>query len=193
MAVVRGHARANLCGATYLMKSGPEWEGVWRRPAKESAELYPGLVVHDDRVSGSITLGRSRLPMWAFVSWLPDGGWASVEKGWDELYGWNAEKMASFLYDLMEHRGEFARLLLVLADVERREQNLTDRALRRADTDRDGMVRLAFGPDDEGTRLPGAWWEQPKLRARVEDQLRRCLAALALQNTHTSQPGDSDV
>lgn len=151
---------------------------VWRKPAVESADIYPGLVVHDDRVSGSITLGKSRLPMWAFVSWLPNGGWAAVEEGWDDFYGWNAEKMAGFLYDLMEHRGEFARLLLVLADVERREQDMTDRALRRADKDRTGLVRIALGPGDEGTVLPRAWWEQPTLRKRVADQLRRCLAVL---------------
>lgn len=34
--------------------------GVWREPAEESHDLYPGPCVHDNRVSGSITVGRSR-------------------------------------------------------------------------------------------------------------------------------------
>ena len=126
-------------------------DGVWRHPAEESINLYPGLVVSDNRVSGSITIGQSRLPLWAFVSWLPEGGWEPVVQAWDDIeteYGWTAEKMGGFLNDLMELRGEFARLLLVLADAER-----LDTSHRH-------------------------WWETKRHRKRVGDQLRRCLTAL---------------
>lgn len=136
----------------------------WRDPAEESVDLYPGLVVSDDRVSGSITVGRSRLPLWAFVAWLPDLGWDEVVRSWDYIekpepdgYGWDADKMGEFLHCLMEMRGEFGRLLLVMADAERCER-------RRG---------RAFGP---------AWWETKKHRRRVAAQLRRCLDALEAED-----------
>lgn len=125
---------------------------VWRDPAEESVGLYPGLVVHDGRVSGSITVSRSRLPLWAFVGWLPELGWSEVVKSWDYIekdYHWTAEKMSEFLHSLLEQRGEFGRLLLVLADAERRES---------------GHGRV--------------WWEKKTDRKRIAAQLRRCLAAL---------------
>lgn len=127
----------------------------WRHPAEES-HLYPGLCLSDDRVTGSITVGCSRLPLWAFVSWLADDnlGWEEVVNSWDYIeteYGWTADKMGDFLHDLMEQRGEFGRLLLILADAERCER----RSPRRE-----------------------AWWDTKKHRKRVADQLRRCLAVL---------------
>jgi len=54
--------------------------------------------------------------------------------------------MGRFLYDLLEARGEFARLLLVIADAERRE------------------------------RVSTPWWETKLHRKRIAAQLRRCLA-----------------
>lgn len=132
--------------------------GPWREPAEESDDLYPGLCVHDGRQSGSITVGCSRLPVWAFI-------WPAIVHGWDQeaewgyepsQYGWDADKMGAFLHNLMELRGEFGRLLLVLADAERCER-----------------VRPRWdGP---------AWWETKKHRKRVADQLRRCLAVLEAQ------------
>jgi hypothetical protein len=128
---------------------------VWREPGEESTGLYPGLVVHDGRMSGSITAGRSRMPLWAFVGLLPDGGWDTVLDSYPETHGLDADAMAAFLRHLMEMRGEFGRLLLTLADVERLDE------LRQ-----------------EGYPYAPPWWEQPESRDRVVGQLRRCLAAL---------------
>lgn len=130
-------------------------QGVWREPGEES-HLYPGLCLNDNRVSGSITVGCSRLPLWAFVGWLPGGGWDSVVDSWDYIegpgYEWTADKMGEFLYCLMEQRGEFGRLLLVLADAERCEQ-------KRGSWSR-------------------PWWSTKRHRKRVRGQLLRCLEAL---------------
>lgn len=120
---------------------------IWRYPAVESHE-YPGLCLHDMRVTGSITAGCSRLPLWAFTWTAVTQGWEAVEAGWAPTYGWNAEKMGEFLYNLLEQRGEFGRLLLILADVERRE------------------------------RHDKFWDEMPTLRKRVLRQLQRCTEAL---------------
>lgn len=128
--------------------------GVWREPREESAGLYPGLVVHDGRVTGSITVGRSRLPLWCFMPTAVRDGWDEAERDFEpSQYGWDAEKAGLFVYDLLEARGEFARLLLVIANAERAE-------------------RL-----DESRELPG-WWQRPWHRGRVLAQLRRCIAAL---------------
>lgn len=133
---------------------------MWREPAVESADLYPGLVVHDGRVSGSITLGRSRLPIWAFTAYLVEGGWENVKHDWPDTYGWERAEMAQLLGDVFELRGEFARLLLVLADAERCDRS-----------------RLLSGP---------SWWETKRHRKRVADQLKRCLAVLGYENTQVS-------
>jgi hypothetical protein len=110
-------------------------------------------VVHDGRVSGSITVGASRLPLWALASTAITHGWDEVESGWEptERYGYTADDLADFLTDLLEARGEFGRLLLVLADAERCERQ-----------------RGAWRP----------WWGTKRHRRRVADQLRRCLASL---------------
>ena len=123
---------------------------VRRRPADESVDLYPGLVVCDDRVSGSITIGVSRLPMWALAWYCYDDALHAYPQ-LDE-YGWTGQHHHEFLHDLLEARGEFARLLLVLADAER--------CSRR----RPGW--------------PKAWWSTRRHRKRVGAQLRRCLEAL---------------
>ncbi len=130
--------------------------GIWRHPAEESRNLYPGLVVHDDRVTGSITAGASRLPLWCFVGLMVLAGWSDAEVAAYEpdQYGWTAERMAEFLASLLDERGEFARLLLILADVERRDSGRMERGDTRA------------------------WYEVAGQRARVVRQLRRCLEAL---------------
>jgi hypothetical protein len=123
--------------------------GVWREPAEESHDLYPGLCIHDNRVSGSITVGRSRLPLWALIADAICDGWEQVEAGYSPSdYGFGARDLAMFLHDLLQMRGEFGRLLLVLADAVRAE-------------------------DEAG------WWECEDRRRVVADQLRRCLDALA--------------
>lgn len=126
----------------------------WRKPAEESTDLYPGLAVWDKRVSGSITVGPSRLPLWAFIYAAIVDGWDEVEKGYSpgEHYGWSEVEMGRFLTDLLECRGEFGRLLLVLADAERSERR-----------------RGARGK---------AWWQTKRHRKRVADQLRRCLTVV---------------
>ena len=124
-----------------------------RQPAQESADLYPGLCVHDARVTGSITVGRSRLPLWAFVSMVIEDGWEAVvseEDGWpylEEKYGWTRQKMSDFLYYLVESRGEFGRLLLLMAEVERVKR------------------------ENDGS----PWLHQEDLRLQMREQLQRCL------------------
>ena len=128
--------------------------GVWREPGEESVDLYPGLVVCDDRVTGSITAGRSRLPLWAFTGCAVVHGWAEAEAGYSPSdYDMTAESLGAFLYNLLELRGEFGRLILMLANAERLER------------ERDSW-------DDP------AWWETPEITGPIVDQLRRCLAKL---------------
>jgi hypothetical protein len=117
---------------------------IHRSPAEESVGLYPGLVVHDGRKTGAITVGRSRLPLWAIGVDFPD---------WDdyaEPYELTRGEAVTFVHDLLELRGEFARLLLVLADAERCERTGAGRA----------------------------WWLTKRHRKRVAAQLRRCLDTL---------------
>src|ERR1044072_3948651 len=85
--------------------------GPWREPDEESIDLYPGLVVHDGRHSGSITVGRSRLPVCAFVFDAVTNGWDMADDAFEisKHYDWDAEKTAKFLHDLLEMRGEFGR------------------------------------------------------------------------------------
>lgn len=133
-------------------------------------DLYPGLTVHDGRVSGSITVGRSRLPVWAFIWTALTDGWEETEKDYEPgQYGWDAEKMGAFLHDLMELRGEFGRLILELANAEHHD-------------------RIAEGTDNPLT----AWWaDSPEIRERVAAQLRRCLACL--EDAPSSQVTPNDV
>lgn len=135
------------------MKPYRDPRGIWREPPEESTGLYPGLVVHDGRVSGSLTIGPSRLPLWALIGDLVAGGFAAVEDAYEpSRYGFDQEQLAAFLYHLLDVRGEFARLLLVLADAERTES-------RR-------------GP------MGKPWWEVKSRRAAVRAQLVSCLEAL---------------
>ena len=149
--------------------------GPWRNPDEESVDLYPGLVVHDGRVTGSITIGQSRLPVWAIIGSAITEGWDTVEWGWSpgEHYGFTDKDLADFLYNLLECRGEFGRLLLILADAERRESD------RRHDVlePHGPLVNVTPG-DPDAVELPPSWWEDDELSKPVIDQLRRCLAVL---------------
>lgn len=134
-----------------------KFDGVWRQPAAESHD-YPGLCVHDGRVTGSITTGCSRLPLWCFITTALGGeGWQAVEDNWGpgKHYGWDAGRVGMFLYYLLEQRGEFGRLLCVLADVERRSQR---------------------SRHDEA-QIP-VWWRIKTNRRRVLAVLKRCVALL---------------
>lgn len=127
-----------------------------REPAEESTDIYPGLVVHDGRVNGSITAGQSRLPLWALISSLTEGGFKQVAKDWENLHGLTEDNLGDFLYHLLEQRGDFARLILVLADVERRSLEI----------------------EETTEYLSVAWWLHPEMAGRVREALQRCLDVL---------------
>src|SRR5947199_308825 len=55
---------------------------IWRNPAVESTDIYPGLVVQDDRVGGSITIRSSRLPLWTLIGTAIREGWDEVQERW---------------------------------------------------------------------------------------------------------------
>lgn len=95
------------------------YQQVWREPSDET-EVYPGIWVCDDRVSGSITAGQSRLPLWAVIGEAVRGGYMRADDGYGLAEcGVTGEDLADFLYCLFEQRGEFGRLIGLLADVER--------------------------------------------------------------------------
>lgn len=130
---------------------------IFRTPAEESADLYPGLVVHDGRVTGSITVGATRLPLWVFVQSVVRAGWEEADADYDIVVpGLTMEAFADFLYYLMQLRGEFGRLLLVLANAERME----------------------CGRYDDPSLDDRPWDCVPAERDPVLAQLRRCVAAL---------------
>lgn len=138
--------------------------GPWREPAEETTDAYPGLVVHDGRQVGAITVGASRLPL-SCSAWHLAEGWPEFSDEFHDgsglVYGWDNKDIARFLSHLFEQRGEFGRLILTLADVERIEAD-------RHDT----HYALHSGG------FPPSWWDMPDLAARVADQLRRCLETL---------------
>lgn len=136
------------------MSGERKYHGPWRKP-DECTEDYPGLTVHDGRVFGSINFGESRLSAWAIIGELIHGkGWDGVEHGWGpSQYGWDADRFAGFLADLLACRGEFGRLLCVLADMERSER----------------VTRKTF---------PELWWTKKRKRNRVRKALLACLDAL---------------
>lgn len=121
----------------------------------ETTGLYPGLVVWEERVGGSITIGRTRLPMWAVLADLVADGWDTVDAEYlDSRHGFDERDMTGFLCSLLELRNNFGRLILILADVER----ITGKRLELADTHH--------------------WTEDPTLRARVVAALEVCLDEL---------------
>lgn len=152
----------------------------WRNPAEESLGLYPGLVVDDGRQSGSITVGQSRLPLWSFIGTALALGWEEVERGWSptEHYGFTEDDLSGFLHHLLNVRGEFGRLLLVLANAERLEDDRSDRAL-----DGHGPVVNVTPGDPSAVQLPPSWWEDDVLAIPVIRALTACLDALGLPST----------
>lgn len=141
------------------MKITEQVISVWRKPAAET-EDYPGFVVHDGRVSGSITAGHSRLPLWSMIVGLVDTGWQSVAGDWEDPHI-TKEQLSGFLYYLLEQRGEFARLLCVLADVERQESE---------------SMRDSEAPEDFLS-----WYEQEDKRERVLAALQICVDILTVK------------
>jgi hypothetical protein len=133
------------------------------RDRLDETEDYPRMFVCDGRVSGSITLGRTRLPLWAINAELVHNGWESAAREYypaaddpaREYYP-TEQETSDFLYHLLEQRGEFGRLLCVLADEDRRD------LARRQGHDR--------------------WWMQmPRRRARVRAALQVCIDEIDAQ------------
>lgn len=156
---------------------------MWRKPDEETEGLYPNLVVHDGRQTGAITVGRSRLPVSCFIFTALKDGWEEVEAGWSptEHYGFTEHDLADFLTNLLNVRGEFGRLLLVLADAERREELAVDEVL------------APYGPivditPGSGVKLPDGWWENDTAKQPVIEQLRRCLELLEGPRVDRSNP-----
>ncbi len=88
--------------------------------AYEITEDYPGLIVHDGRQSGAITIGHTRLPISAVMSTIVAEGWSGFEKGWgpvaENYDGYMAVDLSRFLGDLFDVRKEVARLVLSIAN-----------------------------------------------------------------------------
>lgn len=133
------------------MSKNPKYQGVWRTSATET-HGFPKLMVNENVMTGSINVRGTRLPLWAIISTAINEGWESVECGWspEERYGYSGQDLAHFLYCLLEQRGEFGRLLLLLASVEK--------------------------PEYHGD---SSWWEVTSARHRVVKQLQNCLDALS--------------
>jgi len=150
--------------------------GPWREPDAETQD-YPGLWVHDGRVSGSITIGQSRLPLWAIIATAIHDDWGEVEDGWSPGDGFDAEALADFLHDLLNARGEFGRLLLTIAAAERGNREADDAVLdAHTDATGDTLVKI-WPPGPDTVTMPAPWWESDHAEV-VADALRRCLAAL---------------
>jgi hypothetical protein len=94
--------------------------GILRQPSEDTDNLYPGLTVCDDRVTGSINAGRTRLPLWAFIGTVVEESWVEANKNFEvESTGLSKRDLSDFLYNLLEMRGEFGRLLLLMAEAYR--------------------------------------------------------------------------
>jgi hypothetical protein len=81
-------------------------------------EDYPGLIVHDGRVHGAITTGHSRLPLFSVLPVAVFSGFPAVLESYESC-ACGPEELSRFTNHLFEQRYNFARLLCVLADVER--------------------------------------------------------------------------
>ena len=150
--------------------------GPWREPADETTD-YPKLWVHDGRVTGQVTVGQSRLPLSSILTPALYQSWDDVEAGWSpSTYEFGHDDLASFVDDLLQCRGDLARLLCVLADVERRERE-REEAILEAHADEDGFSFVKVFPTDDpdSVDLGPAWWEVDEDRQRVVDALTRCL------------------
>ena len=101
-----------------------KYQAVWREPAVQT-NGFSKLMVNDNVQTGSINVRGTRLPLWAIIFTAINEGWERVEQGWspDEHYGFGAKDLALFLYCLLEQRGEFGRLLLVLANAEHKNDD----------------------------------------------------------------------
>lgn len=159
-------------------------------------EDYPGFVVHDDRVSGSITFGHSRLPLWCVISEIVEAGYSAALESYPELSERaSADEIGRFLHDLLESRKNFARLLCVLADVERQEREArwnehgpnavylygADSQLRNEIAPALADIGLAPTVEVDPQNLPPGlkpWYSHPESVRRVREVLLDCLDSL---------------
>ena len=84
-----------------------KYQGPWRVGTGALTEDYPGLWVGDgaeSRVTGSITDGHSRLPLWAYMYTLARAGWDEVAADYPP-HEMDAEKLGRFLHSLLNQRG----------------------------------------------------------------------------------------
>jgi hypothetical protein len=134
------------------------FQGPWRvdPPVSPGTEDYPGLVVGEGHRRGSIRTKDRGLELWCWAFDAIVNGFDGADRDYDT--GTTVEEFAGFVTHLLNQRGEFGRLVCVLADVER-----------------DDSERFADEGDDPDLR---AWWEVPEQRARVRAALLECVAAL---------------
>lgn len=122
--------------------SRPHYQGVWRFPAEETKNLYPNGCVHDGRGFGSLMVG-------GVAPW-----WIAGDTDWDVSDYTDDPKLEkeirTFVFHLLSLRGEYARLLLVLANAERTSTNTGGRG----------------------------WWKSGRQRTAVRSALKRCLDVL---------------
>jgi hypothetical protein len=131
------------------------FQGPWRvdPPEPPGTEDYPGLVVCEGYRRGSIRTKDRGLELWCWIYELvTQADWDGVNRDYEP--GISPDDFARFLVNLLNHRGEFGRLVCVLADVERWE-------VEGEDNDR-------FVP----------WWRDSDQRARLRAALLECVAAL---------------
>jgi hypothetical protein len=110
---------------------------------------------------------------------LPPDTWAPalVERCADRYV--SSQALFEFLVDLLQARGELARLLLVIA-----EANRPDREPFQAWATEHFWAAADSEPSDPAETVgalperPPSWWEQADRRAVVVEQLRRCLHVL---------------
>lgn len=120
-----------------------------------TTEDYPGLVVSDGRQRGGIRTAGRMLELWAFArDVIDESRWAELESVYGGPLGITPNELRGFFAYLLSQAGEFARLICVLADVE------------RCDADR-------FDAGDDR-----AWWDVPEERDRLRACLVGCVAAL---------------
>jgi hypothetical protein len=173
-------------------------------------EDYPGFVVDDGRVSGSITMGHSRLPLWCVIQIIVKAGYrAALRSHPDIVNRATADEIGWFLYDLLENRKEFGRLLCVLADVERRERETRDNEYgcnaaflyggnsQVREEVEPALANIGVGQvvEVDHRNLPPAlkpWYASPENVTRVREALVSCLDHLHRLAMSWSEPEEAD-
>lgn len=153
-----------------------ERHGPWQRPEYKGDTIYPGFGCWDQMRAGGVNIGSTRQLVHDLIGSIMEGGWDAAVDDYGEQ-SCSADDYCRFLYDLLNVRGEFGRLLLTLAAAERAETERETAVLDQATGGQGGIVNITPG-DPDAVQLPPAWWEDPELKAPVVDQLRRCLAVL---------------